>query len=336
MNIISPSTQSEILKLLHLDIKKLNLNRENAYKVFIDPSVINSADGGVSLVEEGQVPEFLRSVNALKYSEKFRASKYPLLAKYSWATAWAYRRIVTQPMTDSTLLQPVNRIMANLKRKFPLSPTPEKRVNEMVVMYKDHTLYPLLDRQVMLIIMSGDYIRLGFRRWARDCLKSVLDTARSDSAWQELIVVSGREKVSLQRALLDENAAKRLYAIDMEVKYLTKAAEYLRRSLILQIKGKKLYSPEEIPANVYLVGEFERRLENYGRSYAWLDAASKMQLPKARTGAEIWAAEQIDTVLSITGEVPKNPAARADRSIIAALDKIVYNYNQQFKKKVNK
>lgn len=330
LNNLTPMIQREILGLLHLDVSKLNLTRENAYKVFIDPLALNntSAIGGDMIIET-QVPEFLRTKNALLFAEKFYPEDYVLIARYSWLTAWAYRRIVCEQMTESSMLGSVKNILASLQKKFPVAPTPENRVNEMVVMYKDNTLYPLLDRQVMLIMMSGDYLRLGFRSWANDCLKSVLETVKSDSSWADLIGVVGKENVAFQRSALSKNTERRLYAIKMEGEFLKNAAENLRKALIMQLKGKAFFSIDEIPSNVYLVGEFERRLQNYGRAYAWLSAAVEMRLPEQKAGIEIWAGEQMTSIESSTGTKPVNPMAKMDDGILKALSGIVYSYNQK-------
>ncbi len=329
LNTLAPVTQREILRLLHLDIKKLNITEHNAYKIFIDPTVTGSQQkSGRELIIESEVPEFIRTVNALKFAEKFYPTNFPILARDSWYAAWAYRKIVVQPMTNSELMDSVNRIMDILEKKFPIPPDPEARVNELVVLYKDSTLYPLIDRQVMLILMSGDYLRLGFRSWAKDCLSSVVNTVKNDSAWAKLKAKIGDKKVKMQRAILRKNAKERMFAIDKEGVYLKKSAEYLRKALIVHIKTKKVFKIDEIPANVYLIGEFEKRLEHYGRAYFWLKAASKMQLPNKKSGAEIWAMGELDSIRSAVGNNPINPSSKTDNAILSTLAKMVHLSNQ--------
>ncbi|MBN2710974.1 MAG: hypothetical protein JXR97_00870, partial [Planctomycetes bacterium] len=176
-------------------------------------------------------------------------------------------------------------------------------------MYKDESKYTPQERQIIGITLAGYYDRLGVPGWARSCLKAVIDECRksypdTDSdPWLKDMSGNVQDRVKEageQRKSLALEAAFRMKQIEYEIKYLTLSANLIRESL-----QTNQYPADKIPFFVYLVGEFERRAENFGAAKIWLDAASTM-LTEAKEGD--YAIDQIEVLKGYYSRLDPKPA----------------------------
>ncbi len=332
---ITPPTRQTILTLIgHINPRHRPAS-DRLYTIFDENATrrLSLPEEKAELVPERIVetamPDDLRCRNALLFAQEYFADRNPLIcARMAWLTAWAYRREVSGPIPDTLLIRAVRRINRRLEEALPLGAPPEKRVNELVKLYGEGNRHALVDRQVMLLMMAGDYQRLGFRQWSHDCLVSVRDAARSDALWDEAAKsgsvtettaregMSGRE-LARQRAALAEQAELRTSAARAEIGYLVDAAAHLRHAL----------ANEQVPTKhlrryVYLAGEFDRRTGNFARAYAWLSVAARTLDRGPAPEAEVFAPEQVELVLQALGPqgdeaAPRTPDGAVDGPLLA-------------------
>lgn len=332
---LTPRTHAALISILGILNPDMQPSPDEAYKVFDRNAGRRLQTGFEKLAEEiveHQVPDDLRCENALLFAHEFYLEENPLVvANLAWLTAWSMRREVCGPINHAVLVKGVQRIHAHLGRGYQLHVPPNERVNQLGEMYRDQTTYSLFDRQVMLLLMAGDYQRLGYRQWALDCLKACLEATESDELWraaEESTSPAERnaranltpQQQALVRPALARVVRYRISAANREATYLKDAARFLRRAL----EQQRDIPPVDVPTYVYLVGEFERRAGNLPRAYAWLEAASALRPPQEARGAEIWAQDQLAvtrTSLSYTGsqQVPANPKADADVPLLQGL-----------------
>jgi hypothetical protein len=275
------------MSLIGLDLKKMGISAGQVYKHF----------------KEEQVPDEIRAENAFLYAQEFHKDQIAYQARLAWLAAWAYRRSVAAPVTGPYLMAYVdslNRKLADTEAGELLEP--EKRVAQLVEEYKKTDRYSQLERQILLIMMGGDYQRLGYHSWAIQCLKAALQSIRNDSLWSKAdhALPQRREKTATAltakqflelRQSLAAHCQLRLTANTLERQFLQIAAKQIRRGL-----ASNAYEKRAWPAMVYLVGEFERRLGNLPRAARWFQTANEMPLPTSEQGVEIWAQEQLKQI----------------------------------------
>jgi len=331
MENLMPQTEKKIKDLLHRNLSKLNLEDKNdLYKTFagkysLAPEAAQAKDDEII---EGSIPETIRCENALLFAEKFYPENHLLLSRLSWLTAWAYRREVASPLKESMLMRPMSRIGQVLSSEFPVTPSPEDRVNFLVKIYKDKTKYPFVQRQVMLMLMGGDYQRLGFTKWAKDCFNACLAACSSQSLAQEE-EASGVKKIDMDawREDIRKSISLRMNAAGMEAEYLKRASAYLKAALNSMSVGRETIAPNQIPGYVYLAGEFDRRCGDFASASIWLDAARNMRLPANDSGLEIWAEKQFEAMQASGGNISGSyPEKVKDLTLLAGLANSVQKY----------
>ncbi|MFH0911149.1 MAG: hypothetical protein V1918_06580 [Planctomycetota bacterium] len=316
-NNLTPQTQASIARLLSAKLVGIRVSPQESWKAFQD---MDSGTKQDQVLEES-VPEVLRCTNALAFAERFEGENVAFLARLSWLTAWAYRREVAGPLSGGDIANSLRRLQSFLNKTFPLGYfAPEKRVEALVAAYPDDKTHSMLERQLMLLIMAGDYQRLGYTQWAADCLNACLRNAQDASLWRP--DSNNPSGTALQRKTLIQEANARLEASGRERYFLLKAADLLQAALEenLQRNGN-LYAPTETPAMIYLVGEFRRRGGEFGRAYTWLEGAMKLQSLQEQGGAEIFAAGQIELLqAALQGKpIPPNPRIAVDAPLIERL-----------------
>jgi hypothetical protein len=280
----------------------------------------------ISLFDQEDLPDILRCENALAYYLRFRKEDPLALARITWTTAWAHRRSVSGPVEAGALLPHVQPTLAAVNRHLSPEADTARRINAMLGLYESPGRLDAVDRQILLIFLAGDYDRLGQPRWARQCLEKIDAEARSvppDAAhdpWIATVPTDAEDPLLRARrkreALID---LARTYARNLarERELLARAAGRLRE--VLRADG---IPPVAIPAHVYLVGEFERRAENFTRARTWFDYAAALRSP--RPGAAIWAEDQIALMQDYMRDIglqgyPADPAAAADRELLERL-----------------
>jgi predicted RNA-binding Zn-ribbon protein involved in translation (DUF1610 family) len=324
-------TQKKINEILHRNLSKLEMKDKNdLYKIFsgkysVAPEAVKAK--GEEIIE-GSVPETIRCENALLFAEKFYPADKFLLARLSWLAAWAYRREVASPMNESMLIRPMKRIGRVLANEFPVSPSPEERVNFLVKIYKDKQKYPFVQRQVMLIMMGGDYQRLGFTKWAMDCFNACKAACDSQALRiEEEAAGVNKKDMAAWREDMKKSLAIRIESALTELKYLQKASYYIKAGLKSFSSASKTIDINQIPAHVYLAGEFDRRCRNFAPAIVWLGAAEDMRLPAKQSGIEIWAEKQLGALRSTAGNISSSYAEKVtDLTLLASLGTEVQKY----------
>jgi hypothetical protein len=329
---LTTRTQKALLQLLGNIKPEARPEPETAYQIFDitasadrEDNLPDGSERDESVIIETLVPDTLRCENALIFARAHLSKR--LTARMAWLTAWAYRREVAAPIPETLLIGSVQRVNQHLEDSLPLMAPPKERVNRLVELYGERSKHPLEDRQVMLLMMAGDYQRLGQSAWARSCLEAVRDAARSDALWSEAGKAQEEPsrtwdpaKLASLRQSLEAQALIRMEAARREKRYLLEAAKYLRQAL-----RRESFAPRRLPNHVYLVGEFERRAEHLERAFYWLAAAEAMPKHPEATGlAEVFAGDQLNLVrqslgLSAEAPPPPNPHDAEDRALLKEL-----------------
>ncbi|GEM_PF-3343295 len=321
---LTPRTQRAIRDLLTRKLTRLQLQPDELWKIFRDDTQENAEDQ----VLEELVPDTIRSANALAFAERFYPESYAVRARLTWLTAWSHRRVVAAPIPADFLMRALRRIQTHLDEASAYAPAPKDRVNELASMFQDSERFGLVDRQVIRLMMAGDYERLGYLDWAAASLQRCRNSARNDQGWEEAIregtdagANPPEQAVMQQRNEIIRLASQRLESNREEARLLGEAAELLRKALRQELETGEVYPPKHIPAMVYLVGEFERRAGRPGRAYAWLDAASELHPPGDHIGVEIFALDQISALRTALGDdpIPPNPQMGDDGPMLQAL-----------------
>lgn len=237
------------------------------------------------------IPDIIRTTNAYLYYERLLASGEPNiseagLAKIAYMTAWSYRREVGRSLFGPLVTEPIKRINAAINQRNLLLSDLEGHADFLNDLYLDERRWGDFDRQIIRILQAGYYSRMGRHRWARDLLSTVkrdsarkFDDPRTDP-WFQVIADDGQDEAQrlrqagIARNLVHNEAMRRLLSLRRE-------AEYLERAVKLIVRGLETgqYAADEIPSYIFLVGDFERRRENFSRAMMWLRAADHLKEP---------------------------------------------------------
>ena len=123
--------------------------------------------------------------------------------------------------------------------------------------------------------------------------------------------------------------------LERERYLLLEAVTYLR--IILEEIDKTEDLPPDIASQVYLVGEFSRRGEDYVRAWLYLAAAAQMdksiQNPNTRRGLEIGAEDQLNDLrmyMQAAGIPPPTwgEGSEIPREEIAMVNRLVVRFRQ--------
>ncbi|MCX7935532.1 MAG: DUF2225 domain-containing protein, partial [Planctomycetota bacterium] len=297
------------------------------------------------------LPDVVRCENALGYYTRSNADLL-LRGRLAWLCAWAYRREINGPIDGPYLAQSVQRVLAAVERYQGNLLNLEDRVNLLASLYErkqgNAALFSFQDRQVIRIFLAGLYDRLGLRRWSKQTLELVVQSAErqfandSEDPWlqetapaiadakgniKERTLAERKEEAQARRKSIAIAARVRLMQLEREAAHLQLAADLIRDAL-----RSRRCSPAEAPSYIYLVGEFERRLENFERSRLWLETASSLATPDGK--AEYLAATQLQVMADYLkrlglSDLPLDPHAAADCRLLADLTKAVRAYRAQ-------
>ncbi len=281
----------------------------------------------VSLFRQEDLPDILRCENALAYYKRFGDEDDPLrMAKVTWTTAWAHRRLLSGPIEAAALLPHVQPTQKKVNRRLPPNADTAIRADHLGRLYESSTRLDPVERLIVLLFLAGDYARLGAPDWASQCLEKIKAEAGAippdakHDPWISTVDTKTEDPVlaaRMKRQAFLNLASTFNLNLQREQELLQEAAELVRESL-----RRKRIALEEVPAMIYLVGEFERRCGQFTRARTWYDYASILRSP--RRGAEIWAGHQIDFMEEYMKDIglagyPADPKAVADRSLLEAL-----------------
>ncbi|MBN1257675.1 MAG: hypothetical protein JXA52_08220 [Planctomycetes bacterium] len=306
---------------------------EELYTLFNDttyiPQGLKNQHFANEHIVERQVPDSLRCENALLYAKQFYRDEPMLCARMAQLAAWSYRRMVSDPPVKVRLMKSLQHIEKSLAKELPENATQKQNVDQMWAMFENQDEFNIIDREFLLIMIAGKYLRLGTRAWAKECITRCLKDVDDDQLWSPVAIIAAvkpgtatpptPQEIQLARVEILQLASPLPEAIEKEAVYLQEAAGFLRAAL-----ARDKIPVQILPAHIYLVGEFERRSSNFARAHAWLELAAKMDTGKLTPGAEIWAAEQLELVndsLAHLGhaEIPANPMAAEDTPLLQSL-----------------
>lgn len=290
---------------------------------------------------QADIPDTIRCMNAYAYYLKRFEGKdkkvdASALARVAWLTAWSHRRAASAPIDRGCLMESVKKVLAKTNKKTLKDEDLEDSVRLMTEMYKDEQKFDLLDRQIIRIIQAGYYNRLGLNYWASGVLNQVKQEAtkkyasQAEDPWltskfaKKLPMASRIEQINKVKNTLAEIAITRMNNINNEMRFLSYASDLIVKGL-----NDRLYTPENAVSMMYLVGEFERRLEHHSRSLMWLDATK--QLLGEEVKIEHYAPQQLALLKQYVQDrkiTPKaNEKAKSDWSTLSTLAKGIRTYN---------
>ncbi len=217
--------------------------------------------------------------------------------KLAMQCAWAYRREVCGPLHGPFQMESIRAIMKALEQAHGAHKDLQERIVVLAGFYRDTERFNYLDRQIIRFLLASYYDRLGLTAWSRTTLERILRAAshryaEGEDPWLEGTEgpMSGRtEEAKRRKAVIAALADTRLRQLDRELEYLALAADLIREAFS---EGIWAQTPRKIPTHVYLVGEFERRLQHFTRAREWL-RASKHLLAADSSGAELYAPRQL-------------------------------------------
>lgn len=248
--------------------------------------------------------------------------------------AWAYRRAQNAPPEGAFMLEGLRPILRALDAQ-KLVDDEAQTLLERVYALLDDTLgdgrprYTWHQRQCAQFLIAGYYDRLGYLSWAKHCLDGVEAEARKvdgerpelDPMWNDLdaeLDHNARLRQLIDRRLALANVARvRKQQLDIEANHLAAAADLLRRALENERTVSEGWA--EVPARVFLIGEWFRRAEHFSRAALWLDTARRMREhyrttdrgPLDREGLEIMSAVQLERLREYCAGLPERPDLRS-------------------------
>lgn len=321
---LQPGMQQALRNLLGPEVK---VTPEQLLEVFSD---------------QNNIPDTLRTMNAYAYYLKRFNDKDPGvpaagLARVAWMAAWAHRREVSSSVRAGPLLEPIRRISAVLQKETEDSTDLEKNIRTLTRLYADKDRFDIFELQIIRLYQAGYYSRLGLNFWARAVLEQINQEANRQyadqandpwlraRAFQDIPPASKLQFISEARQALDRETKIRGECLDKELMFLDYAI-----TLIIQGMAQEQFPVEDIPTLVYLVGEFDRRRENFSRSLIWLDAARQMQEANAPMRLEGLAPVQIDLLKRYVQDrsltPPPAPQAETDWQMLQVLAKKVQDF----------
>ncbi len=250
-----------------------------------------------SFFSQETLPDIVRCEHAFAYYSR-RNAPLSLQAKLAWLCAWSYRRAACEPVAGSYLMESIQRITQALDRDNLVDPDVEKKINILASYYDQKTRFDYQARQLIRIILSGNYNRMGYTSWATVCLEQVYKSTTREWAgeadpWLECTDPKSQnrqEEADRRKCSVRLSASTRLEQIKREQAYL-KLSGGLMRSV--------LQSPDcpsdKAVTYLYLIGEFARRQESFVEARLWLEAADKT-VPLGYGGIEQCAAGQLEAM----------------------------------------
>lgn len=231
------------------------------------------------------LPDIVRCEHALAYYTHIKSSA-AVRARLAWLTAWAYRRAICDTIEGPFLMQSVLQVVKAMDAGRSDEKDIQARINRLADLYEAKEAsgaprFSILEQQLVRILLGGEYDRLGMTAWSRSSLEEAARVSgtppqgsSADDPWLRNLPGKPEEKMmiaSQQRKAVFETTQVRLAMLKKEIKYLGLAS-----SLIQEALREGQYPPERRTFFIYLVGEFERRQENYGKAKLWLDAAEAL------------------------------------------------------------
>lgn len=278
--------------------------------------------------QQESLPDIIRCTNAAAYYERTKAPDH-VQATMAWQLAWAHRRAISSPMNGPHVMDTVREVNALMEKGGAGDLDLEERINMLSDMSRQKARYPILQQQMMLIMLAGYYNRAGYNRWTKVCLEDVIATATKKpdqlekDPWLEGVegTLEQRVDVAKQRRAAYTNAAlDRMRSLLEENRFLDASLSFIVRGL-----QNNAFPPEETASYIYLVGEFERRRENFSRALLWLTAAQTLAGEKFRL--ENFAPQQIERMKTYVAALKMKPEPNAldktDRALLGALVKRV-------------
>ena len=326
---LQPGMQQTLRNLLGPEVK---VTPEQLLEIFMD---------------QNNIPDTLRTMNAYAYYLKRFNDKDPGvpaagLARVAWMAAWAHRREVSSPVRSGPLLEPIRRISAVLQKETQDSTDLEQNIRTLTRLYADKERFDIFELQIIRLYQAGYYSRLGLNFWARAVLEQIHQEANRQyadelnnpwlraRAFVDIPPATKFQFINGARLALAKEAKTRGECLDKELMFLDYAI-----TLIIQGLTQNQYPTEDIPTLVYLVGEFERRRENFSRGLIWLDAARQMQEAEAPMRIEGLAPVQIDLLKRYVQDrgltPPPAPQANADWQMLQALAQKVQSFRAERK-----
>ena len=331
----SPQIKSWVMKNLAPEMGK------TLHIIFGQNAKIKKKDLIALFAKQEEMPDTIRCLNAYAiYRRKYQQGDQDVnsvgLARMAWLTAWAHRREISAPIADGMMLASVRKVLAIIKKDDLDDDDVEEGIRLLTKYYLDHSRFDILDRQVMRIVQAGYYNRLGLNYWAAGVLNQVTKEATKQyhnpgsNPWLQTSLAKSMptaerlKYVQKARQSLLTTANNRLQCIKQENRFMGYSVE-----LIVAGLKKGLYKPEEVPAYMYLVGEFERRRELHSRGLLWLDAAN--QVKGKGQGLEYLAPKQVDLLKRYVRDrkiKPRvHPAKQKDWQLLQHLARKVQTYN---------
>lgn len=292
--------------------------------------------------QQENLPDIIRCEHALAYYSHINASP-AVRARLAWLCAWAYRRAVNDtiegPYLMNSVLEVVKAMSSDANSR---NDDIQDRINRLADLY-DATdpdgkpKFLFIERQIIRLMLAGEYDRLGITNWAESCLKAVATASSErktyqsvqDDPWTQGIRGEPADRIRIaaqQRKAIFEHAQARRAMLAKEAKYLGLAAKLIREGL-----AADQYPPEKRAFFIYLVGEFERRRENFGAAKMWLGASSSL-LTEAGEGD--YARKQLQILTDYIGrrggKVNLNYAGKdQDRTLLMQQVKLVRMAREQ-------
>ncbi len=276
--------------------------------------------------QQENLPDIVRCTNAALYYKRINAP-VPVQATVIWQLAWAHRRYLSSPLKGAGMMELVRKVNASLERAGIADMSIDERINLLSDLCRQPARFPFANRQMMLMMLSGYYSRAGLNSWAKLCLEEVITNSTKEyetlgkDPW--LAGTEGTQEERLRsakswRAAFGYQALSRLKSLMEENRLLGVSSQLIYKGL-----EENLFSLKDRPAYIYLIGEFERRRENFSRALLWLSAAKSM--PTSKNGIECYAPSQIEKMKTYVAALKVKPKTndldKTDRQLLGRLMK---------------
>ncbi len=270
------------------------------------------------------LPDMVRCEHALAYYNHI-GGKPAKRARLAWLCAWSYRRAISDTVEGPCLMGGIRKVVKAVSSDCITGADLQKRINTLAGLYEDAERFTHYERQIIRVMLAGYYDRIGVTGWAKSCLELVRRSARKNYSSKEgnpwmagvkanaegfsakekrFKTVSPADTAAKRRMALDAAATSRLLQLEREVKYMKLASSLIRQALA---SGE--YPEDKVPFFIYMVGEFERRCENYGAARLYLKTASQMLV---KTGEPDYAGGQLAFMEEICGQMGADVVAAYD------------------------
>lgn len=288
-----------------------------------------------------EIPDIIRTANAFLYYERLLAAGDPNineagLAQVAYMTAWSFRREVGKSLFGPLVTEPIRRINSSIRQKELLLNDLKGHADFLHSLALDTKRWGHFDRQIIHILQAGYYARMGRHRLSNALLANVMQEAKhrfpdaESDPWFHVIADQGQtgqqraRQVEIARTLIENEAMRRLVSLRREAEYLERAVQLITRGL-----ETGQYNVDEIPSYIFLVGDFERRRENFSRAMMWLRAADHLKASgefriEHQAPAVIEDMLEYISLLDITP--PPDPNQSTDWRLLQILAQKVHNH----------